>query len=393
MRLLLIFLLLSVSTVQFSSSSVATANLAADELRAHGAPSADDTAGSSSAEPDAGKTEDAPAKARTPSAASQPANNQNMFPSEEELCDLLMSAAEENSLPAGFFINLIWQESRFIRTAVSSAGALGVAQFMPAVARQLGVGNPFNPREAVPASARLLNELHRQFGNLGLAAAAYNAGPKRVSDWVAKRSRLPRETRDYVRIITGRPAEHWTITPGLPIDMPISARVPCSVQHASMNGRSALRGDVSSAPTTRIKKASLSEPSATDRQDTVAMLNAEDAAARSGALLEDQLQSPRSTGGAAWRGPPSMFRPEERTLIRQAIMRASVALRNPECRHKERTAYAIGRPFPRTTRVCALPEEIKSKVRTGGRYRYLVVLNDIVLIDPDKRHRIVEVIQ
>ena len=131
-------------------------------------------------------------------------------PSHEEFCTLLMSAAEENLLPIGFFANLIWQESRFVRTAISSAGALGVAQFMPAVAESVGLRNPFDPREALPASARLLRVLHAQFGNLGLAAAAYNAGPKRVLDWIAKRSRLPQETRNYVLSITGRPAEHWT---------------------------------------------------------------------------------------------------------------------------------------------------------------------------------------
>jgi transglycosylase-like protein with SLT domain len=148
-------------------------------------------------------------------------------PSHEEFCSLLMSAAEENLLPIGFFANLIWQESRFVRTAVSSAGALGVAQFMPAVAESVGLRNPFDPREALPASARLLRVLHTQFGNLGLAAAAYNAGPKRVLDWIAKRSRLPQETRNYVLSITGRPAEHWTASRPPPIQFPVPARVPC----------------------------------------------------------------------------------------------------------------------------------------------------------------------
>ena len=56
---------------------------------------------------------------------------------------------------------------------------------------------------------KFLGELLEQFGNLGLAAAAYNAGPRRVQDWMAKRGRLPDETRNYVRSITGQPAEHW----------------------------------------------------------------------------------------------------------------------------------------------------------------------------------------
>lgn len=147
-------------------------------------------------------------------------------PSHEEFCTLLMSSAKENTLPIGFFANLIWQESRFVRTAVSSAGALGVAQFMPAVAESVGLRNPFDPREALPASARLLKVLHSQFGNLGLAAAAYNAGPKRVLDWLAKRSGLPRETRHYVLTVTGRPAEHWA-TGSPPIAFQVPAAVPC----------------------------------------------------------------------------------------------------------------------------------------------------------------------
>jgi hypothetical protein len=166
-----------------------------------------------------------------PSDSSQPSSPKRepaltSIPTNEEFCTLLMSSAKANTLPIGFFANLIWQESRFVRTAVSSAGALGVAQFMPAVADRMGIRNPFDPREALPASARLLRVLHAQFGNLGLAAAAYNAGPKRVVDWLAKRGRLPQETRNYVLTITGRPAEHW-IGPPPPIVFEVPARVPC----------------------------------------------------------------------------------------------------------------------------------------------------------------------
>ena len=64
--------------------------------------------------------------------------------------------------------------------------------------------------KALPASAKFLRKLRDDFGNLGLAAAAYNAGPGRIQKWLAKESELPRETRDYVRIITGTKAEDWT---------------------------------------------------------------------------------------------------------------------------------------------------------------------------------------
>jgi hypothetical protein len=147
--------------------------------------------------------------------------------SREELCTLLASSAEDNALPVAFFVRLIWQESGFDRMSVSSAGAQGVAQFMPEVAQELGVRDPFDPREALPASAQLLRSLHAKFGNLGLAAAAYNAGPKRVLDWLAKRSGLPKETRDYVRIVTGVPAEHWINARLQRGELQVPRRVPC----------------------------------------------------------------------------------------------------------------------------------------------------------------------
>ena len=125
------------------------------------------------------------------------------------LCSHAALMAAEHDLPAPFFANLIQQESGFKSHVVSSAGAQGIAQFMPKVARAYGLHNPFDPLHSLAVSARFLRELLQQFGNLGLAAAAYNAGPRRVQDWMAKRGRLPEETRNYVRNITGQPAERW----------------------------------------------------------------------------------------------------------------------------------------------------------------------------------------
>jgi hypothetical protein len=81
---------------------------------------------------------------------------------------------------------------------------------MPQTASEIGLSDPYDPSEALPASARLLAKLHREFGNLGLAAAAYNAGSGRIRDWLSKRQSLPRENKNYVRIITGYSAEDWT---------------------------------------------------------------------------------------------------------------------------------------------------------------------------------------
>ena len=129
--------------------------------------------------------------------------------SRRELCSTAAAVAKTHDLPVPFFANLIQQESGFKPGAVSPAGAQGIAQFMPRVAAANGLNDPFDPIQSLRASGKVLSQLRSQFGNLGLAAAAYNAGPKRVLDWMARRGKLPAETRQYVRNITGRTAEQW----------------------------------------------------------------------------------------------------------------------------------------------------------------------------------------
>jgi hypothetical protein len=125
------------------------------------------------------------------------------------LCGIVEASAKAEGLPADFFTKLIWRESSFRPNAVSPAGAQGVAQFMPGTANERGLIDPFDPAAAIPASARFLNELKLRFGNLGLAAAAYNAGPTAVARWLAKKGSLPFETQDYVLAVTGHDAEDW----------------------------------------------------------------------------------------------------------------------------------------------------------------------------------------
>jgi hypothetical protein len=149
--------------------------------------------------------------------------------SHEKICATLASAALENDLPVIFLLRLIWQESRFDPLAISHAGASGVAQFMPKIARAIGLSDPFDPTEALPASAKFLRELHEKFGNLGLAAAAYNAGTRRIREWLTQRGKLPRETRDYVMKITGMAPEFWAKTGADEIELkmpPVACRQP-----------------------------------------------------------------------------------------------------------------------------------------------------------------------
>jgi hypothetical protein len=145
----------------------------------------------------------------------------------ERVCEALAKAASDQGLPIGFFARLIWQESRFDQWARSGAGALGVAQFMPPTAAEYGVQDPFDPLQSVAASARFLRSLRDQFGNLGLAAAAYNAGGGRIRKWLNGQISLPDETRNYVQSITGHPLTRWTVRKPLQVSFALPGRAPC----------------------------------------------------------------------------------------------------------------------------------------------------------------------
>jgi len=112
---------------------------------------------------------------------------------ETSVCRLIESSARTQSLPVAFLTRLIWQESSFRPDTISP----------------VGLANPFDPEEAIPKSAELLADLKQRFGNLGLAAAAYNAGAARVANWLTDHGNLPAETRDYVLTITRHPVEDW----------------------------------------------------------------------------------------------------------------------------------------------------------------------------------------
>jgi Transglycosylase SLT domain len=132
------------------------------------------------------------------------------------VCQIIEAAAQANTLPVDFFTRVIWQESHLRADVVgpvtrSGERALGIAQFMPGTAAERNLLEPFNPAEALPKSAEFLAELRAQFGNLGLAAAAYNAGPKRVRDFLAGSRDLPAETHNYVFAVTGHPIKDWTV--------------------------------------------------------------------------------------------------------------------------------------------------------------------------------------
>ncbi len=114
---------------------------------------------------------------------------------------LAQEAARKHGIPENIFLRLVQQESGWNPRAKSPAGALGLAQLMPATARELGV-NPLDPRQNLEGGARYLRQQYDRFRSWRLALAAYNAGPGAVE----KHAGVPpfRETRNYVQIILGQ---------------------------------------------------------------------------------------------------------------------------------------------------------------------------------------------
>jgi hypothetical protein len=190
-----------------------------------------ESSGSNGGEVDAGLANITPSAPRPRIVTPESTRGDESFGSQlsiEEFCLTLAAAAEASNIPIAFFARLIWQESEFRPNETSPAGAQGVAQFMPRTASEVGLDNPFDPLKALPASARFLRRLRDEFGNLGLAAAAYNAGSGRVRDWLARREALPAETQTYVRKITGSPAESWaTQSKTLKMAQQLPARASC----------------------------------------------------------------------------------------------------------------------------------------------------------------------
>lgn len=109
--------------------------------------------------------------------------------------------AFEYQIPPELFASLITQESNWKPNVVSSAGAIGIAQFMPKTAESMGV-NPEDPYSSLDGAGKYLSDLYRRFGTWEKAIAAYNSGPSAV----AEANGIPDypETQNYVKSIFGR---------------------------------------------------------------------------------------------------------------------------------------------------------------------------------------------
>ena len=123
---------------------------------------------------------------------------------------LILAAAKEHGIDPALIAAVIRAESNFAPHAVSRKGARGLMQLMPATARRLGVRRVFDPRENIRAGTAYLAELASRFGDTAveLIAAAYNAGENAVEEHKG----VPpyRETREYVRRVTG----YWNASYG-----------------------------------------------------------------------------------------------------------------------------------------------------------------------------------
>lgn len=133
---------------------------------------------------------------RTPTAGSAATGVDGPLPAGVPYRDLFESAASTYGIPSRLLAALAKEESGYRNDAVSSVGALGIMQFMPATARGMGI-DPLDPAQAINGAARYLRAQIDRFGSTELALAAYSAGPSAV----ARAGGVPpyTETRNAIR--------------------------------------------------------------------------------------------------------------------------------------------------------------------------------------------------
>jgi hypothetical protein len=157
----------------------------------------------------------------------------------DAICLLVEAAATGNGVPIAFFSRLIRQESSFRPQAEGpmtrfGVRAQGIAQFMPGTAAERGLVDPFDPVQALPRAAEFLRDLKGAFGNWGLAAAAYNAGPRRIEGVIGGESALPAETAAYVFAITGHTVQDWIAARQRGAELAMADDANCTQVRASL---------------------------------------------------------------------------------------------------------------------------------------------------------------
>ncbi|HEX7669847.1 MAG TPA: lytic transglycosylase domain-containing protein, partial [Polyangiaceae bacterium] len=162
---------------------------------------------------------------------------------------IVQMAEERRGLPLGLLYAVMRQESAFRVNAVSPANAVGLLQLMPETATRVAkeLGTTLDPAQlALPGpnvelGAYYLRKVFDTFGgNVALAAAAYNAGPRAVSRWLEKGENLPldvwvaripfTETRTYVARVVGNLARYAYLRDGIRTVDGISLELPRGVR-------------------------------------------------------------------------------------------------------------------------------------------------------------------
>ena len=186
----------------------------------------------------------------TEEAALNSANNVTHPAGTVTYADLFNEAATTYGVDVNLLTAIAKQESNFKADAVSSAGAIGIMQLMPATAESLGVSNPYDARENIMGGAKYIRQmLDRYDGDVTLALAAYNAG----SGNVAKYGGVPpfTETQNYVAKVTAN-YENKVEVPDIVYSSPAGTSDSAIVENASAenvaNGaNSATSGNAASA--------------------------------------------------------------------------------------------------------------------------------------------------
>ncbi len=124
-----------------------------------------------------------------------------MGSNKKKFADLITEAADRHQVDARLVHAVIQAESAYNARAISSAGAVGLMQLMPATAERYGVIDRNNPVQNIDGGTHYLKDLLRMFdSNLSLAVAAYNAGEGAVMKYHNSIPPYP-ETRNYVKTV------------------------------------------------------------------------------------------------------------------------------------------------------------------------------------------------
>lgn len=192
---------------------------------------------------------------------------------------LAYQTAQKYGIDPDLFVRQIQAESAFRPDAVSSAGAIGLGQLMPATAKELGV-DPNDPVQNLEGAARYMKQQIDRFGDPALALAAYNAGPSRV----AKANGVPNitETQNYVAKILGgkggaamaqEPQKPQGLLGGLLGEQGIGGALGLSPEFSDKLAMAVMAGSGDARLTPLIQQRALSMQERRDKRDAQAKAN------------------------------------------------------------------------------------------------------------------------